>query len=278
MAVSRAIRALVLVAALVLLSPLALWAGAIGVIDFRYQLAGLADPFLGRPAPGVSIIVGAILSLAFAGLAVGLQRLWRSSGGEGPGLGRWWLLVPVVAWTGYFGGAASVVAAGGPTAYAGTLTLDFGQPVASSVEATVSCRSVVGQPLSIAELRTSGVDISLRNLATGDEKWLPAVNWDYRPDSTVSLVPPPARGRLPILQQMLDGRGGILIEEQRGFYGAYMAVVQGHTDSGLKGSLALHLSREEFPDDKWVRYLNVTVPDDPWPAEVDVTASWKCGA
>jgi hypothetical protein len=30
--------------------------------DWRYQLAGLADPFLGRPAPGLSIVVGIILS------------------------------------------------------------------------------------------------------------------------------------------------------------------------------------------------------------------------
>lgn len=79
--------------------PGAIWAFNIGVLDWRYQLAGLADPFLGRPSPGATVLVGGLLSGIVLGVAF-MARLRRRAGGvERQPAGRWrarWL-GPVVA-------------------------------------------------------------------------------------------------------------------------------------------------------------------------------------
>jgi len=270
-------RVLVLVGTIAVLSPLALWSGTAAVTDYRYELAGLADPFLGRPAPAASIFVGVILSLAFAGAMLFVRHFWRSSEGDRSALGWQWLLVPVVAWAGYFGGAATVIAGGGPVEYPGTLSLDFGQPIASTVQVNVTCWSVVGQPASMSELRHAGVTIFLRSMATGDEHGRPVMSWSLRPDLYTDLVPEAARARPAIVRQRLDGKGVVTGEEDVGFFQPYWWRVSGLSDGGLRGWFTLHLSRAKPIDDSWERFLNVTVADDPWPQELDMKVTWACG-
>ena len=44
-------------------APIAGWTCGLGANDYRHELAGLADPFLGHPAPALSVFVGIVLSL-----------------------------------------------------------------------------------------------------------------------------------------------------------------------------------------------------------------------
>ena len=62
-----------LLVALVLLG-IAAWAYRAGAEDQRYQLAGTADPFLGHPAPVVSVIAGIVLSATVMVLAISTAR------------------------------------------------------------------------------------------------------------------------------------------------------------------------------------------------------------
>lgn len=276
MAALSAKQVLVPVGMIAVLSPLALWSGTAAVTDYRYELAGLADPFLGRPAPGLSIFVGVILSLAFAVAMLLVRHFWRSREGDRSALGWQWLLVPVVAWAGYCGGAATVIAGGGPVEHPGTLSLDFG-PIASTVQVNVICRSVVGQPASTSELHHAGVTIFLRNVATGDADFRGVnVQW-LSPDLYKDMVPEAARARPVIVKQWLDSKGVVIGEHDVGFFQTYSWLVSDLSDSGLRGGFTLHLSRGTPVDSSWERFLNVTVADDPWPQELDMKVTWACG-
>lgn len=275
MTLARARQILVPTVMAVVLVPIAWWAYQAGTTDFRYQIAGLADPFLGRPAPFVTIGIGIVLSLAVAGGMAVVHRVWRSDEPAESRL-RWhWWLVPLAGWAGYFVAAAMVMAGGGPVVYPGTLRLDFGT-MGSTVQADVTCRSVVNAPGTIAELRSTDLAVTLRNLAIGGESWYPSVNWDYRP-SPGELIPAWARERPAIQRQMLDGDGGVVAQDQILFFRAYSVRVLAHSDSGLSGRLDLYLAREAFADNRWVRYLNVFLADDPWPPNLNVRATWTCG-
>ena len=266
---------------------LAGWAFGHGLQDWRFQMAGLADPFLGRPAPATSVILGLVLTgLAMLGWRLA-QRAMRVGHGTGAEPVRWrrrTLVMPIlVVWGGYILGASAVIARGGPTDYRATMLFEFDRPLGATAEVPASCRSVVGEPRRVAEI-TPQADglfrINLRNVATGG-----ADPWSADPtailandgvpgnDFTFSSLPDrPA----PYLELTLDD-GSLRSEPPISFLGAYDQEVTNVVDSGLSGVARMTGSRfrdsSEGGSERWV---NLVIADDPWPDTFGLTISWTC--
>ena len=118
----------------VVLAILAISWSRYAVTDWQYVLAGLADPFLGRSAPWLTVGIGAVLSLVYSLIAATFRAVTRAvarrAAGRGtsatdvPATGRpaaggghprprwWWPLA--AAWGGYLAGSVLTLAAGGP--------------------------------------------------------------------------------------------------------------------------------------------------------------------
>ncbi len=126
----------------------AVWAFGQAQVDWRYKIAGLADPFLGRPAPETSVIIGLGLTtiIGVAAFAAGLVRWTMNSakGLDGRVLGWSWLLLLIAGWGGYVTGGATIVAGGGPVDYSANMHWEFGAPLSSAADVPGTCRSVCG--------------------------------------------------------------------------------------------------------------------------------------
>ncbi|HEX7497844.1 MAG TPA: hypothetical protein VF344_05200, partial [Candidatus Limnocylindrales bacterium] len=134
------------VACAVLTPPLvyvAVWTFGQAQVDWRYKLAGLADAFLGRPAPEMSVVIGLALTaiIGVAALATGLVRWTMTAETDLAGrvLGWSWLLVLIAGWGGYVTGGATVVAAGGPIDARANMHWEFGTPLNSAADVPGTC-------------------------------------------------------------------------------------------------------------------------------------------
>jgi hypothetical protein len=264
--------------------------------DWRYQLSGLADPFLGHPAPGFTIVLGLLASAIVVAVAWALRRMARRdapSTAAASGIARWrWWWVLVAAWGGYAAGAAVVIAGGGSVESSGapagvhdTMRYEFGSPLNSSVEVQAICRSVVGKPASVAEV-IPAVDgllrVHVRNIATGD----PSQGGDSLPAAALltndgvpgnDFVPPnvPARAAPYLLMTAPDG--STRTEPPIGFIQAYDYQLGRPVEAGLSGFVELTGTRFESPlDDQSARWVNLAIPEDPWPQTYDLKISWAC--
>lgn len=86
---------------------LVLWAFPGAIEDWQFQIAGLADPFLGRPAPGVTVLLGSIASIVVLGIA-----LVRGRNGRRAATRSWWTVPLLAGWVAYGSGAALTLAGG----------------------------------------------------------------------------------------------------------------------------------------------------------------------
>jgi hypothetical protein len=254
-----------------------------GVEDWQYQLAGLANPFLGRPSPGSSVIVGLILS---AGLGLGVavaRRFARPVPGGRPWVRiRWWLAL-VAGWAAYGIGAALVLAGGGPTTYAGTVQVLFGPPLDRTAEVQATCRSVVGHPGIIAEV-IPAVDgllhIDLRNVATGqsDPSAIPVtvrLTNDGIPNN--EFVAPNLPDRPAPFLVHTNPDGSTEAQPPISFVTAYDYVTTAFAETGHAGSVELTGTRFEAPaQDSSLHWEHLVIDDDPWPKSYRLTYRWTC--
>jgi hypothetical protein len=263
------------------------WTYGHGLEDWRYQLAGLADPFLGRPAPGLNVIAGLLLSGLIAGAVLAARRRGRRMETSPRRVDRavrwWWVLA--AAWGGYALGGASVIARGGAVDYAGSVRLEFGAPLSAVTEVAATCRSVVGEPDLIAEV-IPAVDglhrIDLRSVAVGR----PRAAGDVIPPNA-SLMndgvpgndfePPNVPERPPAYLEVRLDDGTTRREPPLTFVRAYDYQVERFLESGLAGRVELLGTRFEAPAvDSSVRWVGLTLPNDPWPDIYRLTLTWIC--
>jgi hypothetical protein len=259
------------------------------ITDYRYQVAGLADPFLGRPAPAVTIVIGLLLTAGGVGLLFGVPAYHRRLSGPAPleAAGgaplRWgWLLV--AGWVAYAIGAGTVLGGSGSPTLGGTVHAEFGTPLDSTADVPVACRLVAGEPQVVAIItpEAQGMPVlDLRSPATGA-----ALTW-AGPVPAIATLPyasrppfePPNVPEREAPYRQFPVYGGTVTEEPPiGFLEAYEYRVLELAESGLSGTARLEGTRFKDPygggDLKW---MNLEVPNDPWPPTIDLTMAWACG-
>lgn len=247
-------------------------------VDWNYELAGLADPFLGRPAPGWTLLwVGAAIVLYMIGVGVALWLMERPSQGRAL-VARWWWLVPAAALGGYFLGALVTVAAGGPVDHPGTMRLQLGPPFNTSVEVPATCTTAPGRPDALVLVRGEGDGlpaIRVANEATGVPLDLPGrVSTETaRPASgPAPEVVIPGMPERPPMYEVAQGVDGLESRAPITFLHAYGYYPVNATVDAWTGSARLDARRNYAP----AFIVDQLVPDDPWPASYALTVSWAC--
>jgi hypothetical protein len=266
---------------LVLLGVAVVWYRA-GAEDWRYQLAGLADPFLGRPAPAWSVFVGIVLSALVGALILIARAVVRRTRpaptrtGGGLRWHWWWLLI--AGWGGYVVGSAVVLAGGGPVDYRGGMHVEFSAPLGSVVDVPATCRSVVGKPGLVAQV-VPAVDgfvaLDLRHVATGTAWVRASLTNDRVPGNDFEPSNVPDRPAPYLLYEFEDG--STEAQPPISFLRAYDYGVARLTESGLSGVADLTGGRFRDPYGRaMIRWENLTIPNDPWPETYRLTVSWTC--
>lgn len=295
-------------ASLVVLSVLAIWAYRQAIVDWRYDLAGLGDPFLGRPAPWFTVIVVTFVALVYSVIALTLRAVARralrgrrarrdfssESVATPRGTGgvvrrpRWWWPIGA-AIGGYLAGSVLTVAAGGPVEHPGTLRFVFPEPIAGIVDIDARCRSGSGQPDVIAEVipQAAGIPmVSLRNPATGvaDGRVAPPgwIHLPYvRPTADEYVLPNvPERPPVYLLNRAPSvSSGGRQVQDAAimavpiTFMGAYRYSSEDIEESIAAGRITASAVRTVDP---YGLVLNELVPDDPWPDRYELGIEWTC--
>ncbi len=255
--------------------------------DWQFQLAGLADPFLGRPAPGVSIVIGVLVSII-----VLLVALWRSRPRRRAI--RSALVWPLIAfWGAYAVGAGTTVVGGGQSTYMGTLSYDFGPVIGHQTTVRARCRTPVGKPSVLSDVSPSTDDMAapveglpmlwLRHEATGGrarpgELAEPLV---VRLGDGRSLPPYAVPGMTDRPRPYLDvtmSDGTHHTEPPIDFLRAYDYRISTIEDRGLSGSATLQAQRWTNPYDAGggLRWVDLVIANDPWPPSFDMSVTWAC--
>jgi len=255
-------------------------------VDMRYQLADLADPFLGRPAPGWSIGIGIVLTLA-GGIAISvasaLRRPERSQTTSDHRSTWRWSTVFVAGWVAYAAGAATIAAGSGSPTYGGTVHLEFGAPLDSTADVPVSCRLVVGDPDAVAVVTPQAQDVpmlDLRSAATGASyPWAspaPALA-SHGSAARPPFTPPNVPERPAPYLQVTAPDGTVRTDPPLSFLRAYDFWVLEVTESGLSGSARIQGTRFADPyGGSGLEYVNLEIPNDPWPPTFELTMRWTC--
>jgi hypothetical protein len=263
--------------------------------DWQYQLAGLADPFLGRPAPGLTIMLGAsatVLLVVGAWIVGAVGRRIDPHPVEHAApprfRARWWFVL-VAAWAAYGFGIASVAAAGASVDLAGTMRMAFGRPIGATIEVPATCRTAVGAPDVVAEVQPNAEglhQVILRNVATGERNRFPeptgvtvALVGDRSAATAYPLPNLPDRP-LPYIEMTL-GDGRKETEPAIGFLAAYDYLVSDVEANGLSG--IVHVEGTRFPEPFGggtgpgsIRWVNLEIPNDPWPTTLPIRIEWIC--
>jgi hypothetical protein len=164
--------------------------------------------------------------------------------------------------------------------------LEFGAPISSVADVPATCRSVVGEPDQVARV-TPDVDglfqIDLRNVATGKAAGMTAtlpvfvsLPNDGVPGNDFQVPNVPERPAPYIRMTFADG--STQDDLPISFVRAYEYRVLRLEDGGLAGGEADLLGvrfADPFGSDS-LRWMNLELPHDPWPAAVDVAVSWSC--
>jgi hypothetical protein len=254
--------------------------------DWRFQLAGLADPFLGRPSPGVTMIIGALISIVILGGAL-LRSRPRAR------VTKSIVVLPVLAFWGAYGlGAAMTVIGGGRSTYPGTLTYNFGPVIDHRVTVQADCHTPVGKPFVLSDVRPS------IGQATGAIGGLPMLRLRHeatgasgRPDGMAEpvafglgdqpLPPYPVPGMTdrprPYLVVTSDD-GTPRSDPPIDFLRAYDYRVSSIDDVGMSGTATLHAERwtDPFGAGGGLRWVDLVIADDPWPMSFDLSVAWIC--
>ncbi len=263
----------------------AVWAFGQGQTDWRFKVAGLADPFLGRPAPELTVIIALGVSALIAAVAAGTGLVrWSMNAAREVSdrvLGWSWLLLLLAWWGGYAAGGATIVAAHGPIDYRASIHWEFGAPLNSTADVAGTCRTVVGRPETVADVRPDLLglpSIDLRDVVSGKPvplevatAWMDAGTY---PEDAAVFEPANAPAR-PSAYLVMSG----VAERPISFVRAYNYKATDLSDSGLSGSARLAGTR--FPDpygDESLHWVNLTMPNDPWPPTYELTVSWTCAS
>lgn len=258
-----------------------------GVEDWQFKLADLhEDPLYLRGMPELTVIVGIILS----GLAWIAGRIVRGrKPAPTPVGGRlrwhwWWLLV--AGWGGYVAGSAVVIAGGPSTTLSGNLHFEFEAPIGSAIDVPATCRTVVGKPDLVADVAPANPgfpQLTLRSSVTGSghlSGWPPAGAsfTDGRGSGNDRQVPNVPPRPAPYIQMtLLDG--STRAEPPISFTRAYNYWVIGLEERGMAGTADLLGVRFSDPfGSESLKWVNLEMPHDPWPAAVDVRLAWSCGS
>ena len=282
---------------LVVALPVAASAFAEGRKDWQYQLAGLADPFLGRPAPGFTIAIGVVLTVLVAiGAWIVGSLVRRAEPREAEPArpsrfrARWWFVL-LAGWGAFALGIASVAMAGGLRSYDGTMRLAFGRPISSTVEIAATCQVAVGKSDVVAEVapRAQGLPrLLLRDVATGERRPWPAPAGVFvdlvgggSAATAFELPNVPARP-LPYIEMTL-GDGQKQSNPPVGFLGAYDYQVVDVADNGMTGHAEVRGTRFAEPfgggtGPGSLRWVNLEIPNDPWPPTITIDIEWTCGS
>jgi len=260
------------------------WAFGRGTDDWRYEIAGLGNPFLGRPSVGSGILVNVVLTAVVAGIAILVRAASRRHSPTSALTGRaarWpWLLLVVAGWGGYVAGGAVVIARGGPTVTGGTMHIDFGPPIDSSADVPISCRSVVGDPGRVGEIdpTTDGLfRFVLRDITTGGLR-TPADAF-LTDDGIPGNEFEPGGVRERVAPHMLVSQADGSRTEARSitFMQAYDHHVTRSVESGRSGIVELSATRwHDTSDGPGYRWVDLEIPNDPWPASYTLSIAWTC--
>lgn len=270
-------------ALILVLVGIAVWAYGRGSEDWRYQLAGLADPFLGRPSPGSGVAVNVVISAIVGGLTLlgrAVLRRVRSSSARSRDAGRWrWWWLLVAGWAGYVAGGAVVIAGGGSIDVRGSMHLEFGAPLGSVVDVPATCRPVVGDPEMLAEVSATANGlprITLRDITTGRVREPVAyLANDGVPGNGFEPPNVPDRPAPYILSTSPDG--STQAELPITFVEAYDYHVTGLVESGLSGVADLTGMRWKDPFGAVsLHWVNLAIANDPWPETYELRVSWTC--
>ena len=266
---------------------LAAWAFPRAIEDWQFQLAGLADPFLGRPAPGLTILVGVVASAIVGSIVLVVGRTNRPAA-----LRSGWAWPLLAGWLAYGLGAAITLAGGGQAAYPGTLRYDFGEQGQHETTGPAGCRTPVGKPTVLAEVRptvgngTPAVGglpmLWLREAATGAPERFgpltePLISGAGDGTALAAFVVPTLPGRVLPFLEMTHGDGTVTSEVPIEFLRAYDYVVIDLDDRGLSGEATVRATRWEDPyGGDGLRWVNLTIPNDPWPESFELSIGWSC--
>ncbi len=262
----------------------AVWALPHAFHDWRYQFAGLANPVMGRPSPILTIAFGLVVSAVVIVIAIAARRRGAPAS---------LLLVPLaVGWLAYAAGTGLAVAGGGQATHPGQLRYTFSGGIEHTETLAAVCSSAVGHPDLIADIEPD-VDrhpavqglpaISLRHPAT-------ALLWDAGPDvhrfeivRTDGTVPPPfeiaalADRPRPYMEEVSGPDPGQR-QPPIGLLDAYDFDIVSSDDAGISGRAMLGAKRWHEPEAGEVRWVDLTIPNDPWPESFDLEVSWTCDA
>ncbi len=256
---------------------IAVWAYGLGALDWRYQLAGTADPFLGHPAPAVSVIGGIVLSAMLVALVLIARRNRPSSTRTGGLRWHWWWLL-IAGWGGYVAGSAVTIAGSAPVVYRGTMHVEFGAPLGSVADVPATCRSVVGKPELVAQVIPAVDGLVAFDLRDGlGSAWgRTSLTNDRVPGN--DFEPPNVADRPAPYSIYTAPDGSTMTRPAISFVRAYDYRVARMSESGLSGVADLTAARLHFADSRYVRWVNLTIPNDPWPETYELTVNWTCNA
>lgn len=258
---------------------LAVWAFPRAIEDWRFQLAGMANALFGRPDPVGSIVLGLVVT----GLAVVVAIDGRR---RGHAIARHILTPLVVGWLAYAAGTGLVLASGGQAAYPGSLEYTFSEGIDHTETLAAVCRSPVGQRTLLADVdpdvlqRTSvrGLPVmSLRHPATG-APFGPDVERFELFDGTILqpfAIPSLAARPEPYMEVIVGPDEG---ERQPpiGVMDAYDFALESIDDAGMTGSAVVSAKRWHAVEGGEVRWVDLAIPDDPWPETFSLAIAWKC--
>ena len=256
---------------------IAFWTYRIGVNDFRYQLAGQADPFLGHPSPVFTCIEGVLLSLLLVGGTAVIRHQRQSARSARPTV-AWrmeWLLV--AGWVGYAAGAGVVLAAGAPVTTGGTIRYELGAPINTVAVAEATCTSIVGDSNTMAQLypTINGVlAVNVRSEVTGAPD--PVYVWTQRALSGADQGEPLPVPDRPAISESVVGADNTIVQ-RLSFTDVYDYRVVHHSDGARSGEIQLAATRKLLTDSPPSHYYqNAQIPDDPWPSAFSLVLRWSC--
>lgn len=261
------------------------WAIPRAVEDWRFQLAGLASWFFGRPDPVATIAVGVVVSTILIHVASVLHRRRRAGIASA-------LMIPLaIGWLAYGMVAAVTVVSGGQTTYAGQLQYTFSGTLDHTATVPAMCRTPVGRSSLLADVEpTVGGPVAvgglpiirLRHAATGDAvaggPELDPFHIDERNQTMLSPFSIPRFADRPLPYMIVTGG---LNEPEReppiGFMDAYDLAVTSSTDDGFAGEAIVIGTRWlDLVEGGEAHWVNLTVPDDPWPSTFTLSVKWSC--